>query len=56
METPQSVWQFFCKACVRTWKYGYFAPLIALVAACARPGSYVWHVRALYRLTFGKKR
>lgn len=35
-------------------KYGYFAPLSAAWFAVKRPGSYLRHLRALYRLDFWK--
>lgn len=44
----------FKHAAVGTWRYGYFAPLTAAYLALTRPGSYLWHIRALYRLSFRK--
>ncbi|MDP2401136.1 MAG: hypothetical protein Q8M66_04090 [Actinomycetota bacterium] len=34
--------------------YGYFAPLTAAYLVLTRPGHYLWHIRALYRLSFRK--
>lgn len=42
----------FIKGLRGTWKYGYFAPLKAAGFAITRPGSYLWHLRALYRLCY----
>ena len=42
----------FLKAAHHTWRYGYFAPLTAAGLAITRPGNYLWHLRALYRLSF----
>lgn len=36
----------------RSWRYGYFAPIMALYYSMTRPGSYITHLRALYRLCF----
>lgn len=33
-------------------RYGYFAPVTAAWLAITRRGSYLHHLRALYRLTF----
>lgn len=44
----------FKRAAVGTWRYGYFAPLTAAYLALTRSGSYLWHIRALYRLCFGR--
>lgn len=38
----------------RDLMYGYFAPLQALWLMCRRPGGYVRHLAALYRLAFGR--
>jgi len=46
--------QGFKKGFIGTWKYGYFAPLTAAYFAATRKGNYFWHLRALYRLCFGK--
>ena len=35
----------------RTWKYGYFAPLLAGWVCLRRNGNYLFHLRALPRLT-----
>ena len=35
-----------------TWRYGYFAPIIAARLAITRPGHYFWHLKALYRLSY----
>lgn len=55
MKTMQLLWYSFRHGFIRGLKYGYFAPLMVLVAACTRPGGYLRHLRALYRLTFGGK-
>ena len=39
---------------IKTYKYGYFAPLQAVALAVQRKGGYLWHLRALYRLCFGR--
>lgn len=44
----------FKNAAVRTWRYGYFAPLTAVYLALTRQGGYLRHIRALYRLSFKK--
>ncbi|MHB1300517.1 MAG: hypothetical protein ACYCY8_06590 [Burkholderiales bacterium] len=35
-----------------TWRYGYFAPIIALKLTITRSGHYFWHLKALYRLSY----
>ncbi len=45
-------WEKFWDIGLRTWKYGYFAPLMAAWFVLKRQGGYVFHLRALYRLTF----
>lgn len=46
-------WLGFKKGARGTWKYGYFVPITALYFSMTRRGSYLWHIRALYRLCFG---
>lgn len=46
--------QGFKRAWIGTYRYGYFAPIQALFLALTRKGGYVWHFKALYRLSFGK--
>lgn len=46
----------FMKGARRALKYGYFAPITAAWLASTRHGSYLRHLRALYRLTFWKGR
>jgi len=38
----------------RDLRYGYFATLQALWLTSSRPGGYVRHLAALYRLGFGR--
>lgn len=38
----------------RDLRYGYFAPVQALWLMCWRPGGYVRHLTAPYRLAFGR--
>lgn len=42
----------FLKGARGTLQYGYFAPLTAVWLFATRPGSYSWHLRALYKLAF----
>lgn len=49
----QAFRQGFLKGLIATWRYGYFAPLIALRLTLTRKGSYFRHLKALYRLSFG---
>lgn len=44
----------FKRSFKRALKYGYFAPLTALWLAFKRPGGYLRHLLALYRLCFWK--
>lgn len=48
--------QGFKRGAVGTLKYGYFAPLTAGYFAVTRKGNYFGHIRALYRLCFGRGR
>jgi hypothetical protein len=38
------------------YRYGFFAPFTAAWLAVTRPGSYLRHLKALYRLDFWKGR
>lgn len=40
------------KAARGTLLYGYFVPITAAWLAIRRPGSYIWRLRALYKLAF----
>lgn len=42
----------FKRSLHRTLHYGYFAPLTALWLTLKRPGGYIKHLLALYRLCF----
>ncbi len=44
--------QGFTKGWIGAWRYGYFAPITAVMLAITRPGSYFWHIRALYRMCY----
>lgn len=46
--------QGFKRAAIGTFRYGYLAPVQALYLAMTRKGGYFWHIRALYRLCFGR--
>lgn len=50
----EQLWSGFIRGMVGTWRYGYFAPLQALFFFATRPRGYLWHLKALYRLCFGK--